>query len=291
MSGMTKHEFGGVWTQLKLDVFRDYVNFFTTALKNRNFNLHYADAFAGTGQQNLKTIEGQDLLFPGEDFEGSVRVALSLRHAFQVYHFNDISEEFCAELRKLAAEYPEVDVRITQLDANDFVREFCANLGSNDRAVLLLDPYNTELDWESVKVVANSQRIDLWLLFPLSTLLRMTPKDGSKIRPEWESKLNRLLGTDRWITELYKPKEAALIDDLFGEEPESEVERLNVDGVSKFVKNRLSEQFPFVSDPVTLRNKNSPLFLFFLAVSNPSNVAIGLARKVSGQIIKKYSTR
>ncbi|WP_138436556.1 three-Cys-motif partner protein TcmP [Marinobacter shengliensis] len=288
---MTKHEFGGVWTQLKLDVFRDYVNFFTTALKNRNFNLHYADAFAGTGQQNLKTIEGQDLLFPGEDFEGSVRVALSLRHAFQVYHFNDISEEFCEELRKLAAEHPGVDVRITQLDSNDFVRDFCANLGSNDRAVLLLDPYNTELDWESVKVVANSQRIDLWLLFPISTLLRMTPKDGKKIRPEWENTLNRLLGTDRWITELYKPKEAPQIDDLFGVEPESEVERLNVDGVSRFVKSRLSEQFPFVSDPVTLRNNNSPLFLFFLAVSNPSNVAIGLARKVSGQIIRKYSTR
>lgn len=288
---MTKHEFGGVWTQLKLDVFRDYVNFFTTALKNRNFNLHYADAFAGTGQQNLKTIEGQDLLFPGEDFEGSVRVALSLRHAFQVYHFNDISEEFCEELRKLAAEHPGVDVRITQLDANDFVRDFCANLGSNDRAVLLLDPYNTELDWESVKVVANSQRIDLWLLFPISTLLRMTPKDGKKIRPEWENTLNRLLGTDRWITELYKPKEAPQMDDLFGVEPESEVERLNVDGVSRFVKSRLSEQFPFVSDPVTLRNNNSPLFLFFLAVSNPSNVAIGLARKVSGQIIRKYSTR
>lgn len=288
---MTKHEFGGIWTQLKLNVFRDYVNFFTTALKNRNFNLHYADAFAGTGQQNLKTTEGQDLLFPEEDFAGSVRVALSLRHAFQVYHFNDISEEFCAELRALAAEHPEADVRITQLDANDFVRKFCANLGSNDRAVLLLDPYNTELDWESVKVVASSKRIDLWLLFPISTLLRLTPKDGSKIRPEWESTLNRLLGTDHWITELYKPKEVPQMEDLFGEEPESEVERLNVEGVSKFVKSRLSEQFPFVSDPVTLRNNNSPLFLFFLAVSNPSNVAIGLAKKVSSQILKKYSTQ
>lgn len=291
MSGTTKHEFGGPWTQLKLDVFRDYVNFFTTALKNRNFNLHYADAFAGTGQQNLKTVEGQPVLFPEEDLEGSVRVALSLRHAFQVYHFNDISEEFCQELRKLAAEYPGVDVRISQLDANEFVRGFCSSLGSNDRAVLLLDPYNTELDWESVKVVANSQRIDVWVLFPLSTLLRMTPRDGSKIRPEWEATLNRLLGTDRWITELYRPKETPRMEDMFGEEPLSEVERLNVDGVSKFVKNRLAEQFPFVSDPVTLRSKNSPLFLFFLAVSNPSNVAIGLAKKVSNQIIKKYSTR
>ncbi|MCK7547152.1 three-Cys-motif partner protein TcmP [Marinobacter koreensis] len=288
---MTKHEFGGPWTQLKLDVFRDYVRFFTTALKNKNFNLHYADAFAGTGNQNLKTEEGQPVLFPEEDFEGSVRVALSLNESFQVYHFNDISEEFCQQLHRLSGEYPGVDVRITQLDANDFVREFCAGLGSNDRAVLLLDPYNTELDWESLKVVASSQRIDLWLLFPLSTLLRMTPRDGNRIRPEWEATLNRLLGTDRWITELYKPKEAPQIEDMFGAEPESEVERLNVDGVSKFVKNRLSEQFPFVSDPVTLRNNNSPLFLFFLAVSNPSNVAIGLARKVSGQIIKKYSTR
>lgn len=288
---MTKHEYGGAWTRVKLDVFRDYVNFFTVALKNKNFNLHYADAFAGTGKQNLKTTDGQPVLFPEEDFEGSVRVALSLHGSFDFYHFNDISESFCDELHKLAAEYPGADVRITQLDANDFVKMFCAGLSSNDRAVLLLDPYNTELNWDSLKVIARSQRIDVWLLFPLSTLLRMTPRDGSRIKPEWAATLNRLLGTDRWIDELYKPKEASYMEDLFGAEPETEVERLNVEGVSEFVKNRLAEQFAFVSQPLTLRNKNSPLFLFFLAVSNPSNVAIGLARKVSGQIIKKYSTR
>ena len=68
---MTRHDYGGLWTREKLKALENYSNFFTTALKNIGFKLHYADAFAGTGEQHLKLQDGQDLLFPEEDFEGS----------------------------------------------------------------------------------------------------------------------------------------------------------------------------------------------------------------------------
>ncbi|GAA0840947.1 hypothetical protein GCM10009113_06720 [Marinobacter szutsaonensis] len=285
MSGMTKHEFGGVWTRVKLSILQDYVHFFTTALRRKGFKLHYADAFAGTGTQSAKTKGGHDLLIPSEDFEGSVRVALGLKHPFDVYHFNDLSSEHVSELKRLASDYPEREVRVTQLDANDFVKDFCASLTHNDRAILFIDPYSTELEWETLHDVALSGRIDLWMLFPLSALLRMTPKGG--VKPEWEEKLNKLLGTDQWIKELYRPKPSPQIEDLFGAEVEDETERLNVEGVSNYIRSRLMQQFPYAAQPVTLYNNGHPLFLFCFAVSNNSKVAIALAEKVARSILTK----
>lgn len=282
---MTKHEFGGAWTRVKLAILRDYVHFFTTALKQKGFTLHYADAFAGTGSQSAKTKSGHDLLIPAEDFEGSARVALGLQHPFDVYHFNDLSSDHVADLERLAAEYPERKVKVTQSDANKFVKEFCASLSHNDRAILFIDPYNTELDWETLHHVARSKRIDLWMLFPLAALMRMTPRGG--VKPEWEGTLNRLLGNDQWIKELYKPKPAPRMDDMFGDELKDEIERLNVDGVSEYIQQRLMQQFPFAAKPITLYNNGHPLFLFCFALSNNSKVAIKLAEKVTNSILKK----
>ena len=287
---MTRHEFGGGWTQQKLDILRDYVYFFTTALKNRNFTLHYADAFAGTGAQDVKTSDSQGNLLESHHFEGSARVALSSKYSFDKYHFNDLSQDHCSALQEIAEKTPSLDISISNLDANEFVKRFCASLTSNDRAVLFIDPYSTELDWGTLSYVADSNRIDLWLLFPLSALLRMTPRDG--LKPEWVSTVTKLLGTDEWISALYKDKEEPLIEDLFGDAAPSEgIERLNVQGVSDFVRERLAGQFSFVAEPVTLYGNRGPLFLFFFAVSNPSKTAIGLAKKVSSQIISKRRSR
>ena len=79
----------------------------------------------------------------------------------------------------------------------EFVIDFCASLNRKDRAVLFVDPYSTQLHWNTLEVVAKTGKIDLWLLFPLSALLRMTPKSGAKIIPEWKPKINQLLGLDR----------------------------------------------------------------------------------------------
>ena len=42
-------EFGSVWTEAKLDAIENYLNFYTNALKNKNLNFVYIDAFAGSG--------------------------------------------------------------------------------------------------------------------------------------------------------------------------------------------------------------------------------------------------
>lgn len=47
-------QFGGDWTQAKLEAVRKYLVAYTTALKKQPFTLNYIDAFAGTGYRELK---------------------------------------------------------------------------------------------------------------------------------------------------------------------------------------------------------------------------------------------
>lgn len=284
------HEFGGVWTQKKLSVLRAYLQFYVQALKNQPFRLHYADAFAGTGSHAPLHDEEQELLIPLDDLRGSVTTALSVSPSFAEYHFNDLNPVHVKELISIQQANPNKRVHIYQKDANDFVPAYCKALNSSDRAVLLLDPYSTQLDWSTLKHVANSKKVDLWLLFPISVILRMTPRDGAKVRPEWKDTLNRLLGTDTWERTLYKPAKQPMIGDLFDDvdaaaPPASE--RLNTEELEQWVTERLKELFPYVAPPVPLKNNGRPLFLFYFAVSNDNPKAWGLAERAASHIINK----
>jgi three-Cys-motif partner protein len=286
-----KHPFGGIWTQKKLEVLEKYLGFYTLALKNQSFRLHYADAFAGTGSHTPKRLElgQQEELIDIDDLKGSVSKALEVAPGFHQYHFNDLNPKHIEALEEVATHYPEKRITIHQSDANDFVPEFCQSLGRNDRAVLLLDPYSTQLNWSTLNDVARSEKVDLWLLFPISALSRMTPRDGGKIQESWRNTLNRLLGTDDWQDALYKPKALPPMDDLFGHSGErEETERINVQELQSWVSGRLNELFPFVAEPVPLRSNGSLLFLFYFAVSNPHPAAGALAKKVVSDILSKY---
>ena len=102
----TKHEFGGIWTRKKLSVLEAYLKFYVTALKNLPFNLHYADAFAGTGTHTPVSEEDQELLVPHEDFRGSVLTALEVTPGFHQFHFNDLNPTHVSELQAIKTIYP-----------------------------------------------------------------------------------------------------------------------------------------------------------------------------------------
>ncbi len=177
-------QFGGIWTSKKLALLEDYLNFYTKALQNQTFMLHYIDAFAGSGSHQPSEQANQQPLIPIENLRASVEVALSIDRPFDQYHFNDINSEFVAELEQLKAEHSDKKIAVYSQDANTFIPEFCRRLKGSDRAVVLLDPFSTQLDWNTLIPIARSGKIDLWLLFPISVILRMTPKQGEKIKSE-----------------------------------------------------------------------------------------------------------
>ncbi|MEQ8313681.1 MAG: three-Cys-motif partner protein TcmP [Gammaproteobacteria bacterium] len=282
---MAKNEFGGVWTRVKLDILEKYLHAYTTALGSQNFVLHYADAFAGTGEHNQKSPEDQLNLIAPDDFLGSVKTALNIEPGFHKYHFNDLNKEFAADLQQIKLEHREKSIEVSQQDANEFVREFCSSLKKNDRAVLFLDPFSSQLNWETLREVAKTEKVDLWLLFPISVIVRMTPTTEDRIRPEWSKKLNILLGTQEWQKALYAEKKKPLIEDLFGNNDTNTKERINVDELEQWISDRLGELFAYVAKPVPLKNRNTTLFLFYFAVSNRSPKAIALANRVVNYIL------
>jgi three-Cys-motif partner protein len=283
-----RHKFGGIWTQKKLTVLDEYLRFYVTALKNKRFTLHYADAFAGTGSHVPSEDGRQETFLPLDNLRGSVLTALAVEPGFNQFHFNDLDAEHVQELRKIKLEHPHKNIALSEMDANEFVPQFCASLTNKDRAILFLDPYSTQLDWQTLQSVAASGKVDLWLLFPLSVLLRLTPKDSLKAKPEWKKTLDRLLGTSEWEASLYKPHVSPVMDDLFGDPtPPASSTRLNTDELQLWITQRLKTIFPYVGKPVTLCSNGSPLFLFYFAVSNKSPNAWGLADKAASHIVKK----
>lgn len=283
------HEFGGEWSEKKLQILEDYLGFYTQALKNQHFKLHYVDAFAGSGTHAPKANEKLEGFWEEDqkEYSGSVRRALEVTPPFETYHFNEIDPMHISELRRIKKEFPDRDIRISEMDANSFVPQFCRSMGVSDRAVLFLDPYATQVDWETVRAVAKSKKVDLWLLFPISALARMTPRDKGSLPIEWKATLNRLLGTSVWEDQIYQPPSDPVIHDMFEDAVVGEAQRVPIDALGRWVRDRLSEEFAFVSEGFELKNRGNLLFLFFFAVSNPEPKVHALAYKVLKSMMKR----
>jgi hypothetical protein len=48
--------FGGPWSRLKLDCVENYAVAYLKVMQQQNWSLHYVDAFAGQGRQQLKLV-------------------------------------------------------------------------------------------------------------------------------------------------------------------------------------------------------------------------------------------
>jgi|SRR3989304_4037807 len=91
----TQHQFGGSWTDEKLERVRKYLVAYAKIMNKQRFRFAYIDAFAGTGYRATKNNADQDgLKFPEfsdketkEFLEGSVRIALKIKPRFTKYFF------------------------------------------------------------------------------------------------------------------------------------------------------------------------------------------------------------
>ncbi|MCJ2035705.1 three-Cys-motif partner protein TcmP [Methylobacterium sp. J-068] len=292
------HDYGGNWTDQKLDILQKYLSFFTTALRNQNFQLLYIDGFAGSGGRVIERILARESPLFGTTNQsekvnapGSARIALETDPPFHRILLNERHGKRFAALKKLCAEHPNIQIDLLKGDANDAIVDLCQSTvwrgprvpDRGVRAVLFLDPYGMNLKFSTLEVIAATQAIDVWYLFPLSGVYRQASIDGRKLTSKKRESITRILGTDEWETEFYPPREDL---DLFGSLPES-VRSANVQAIENYVKKRLMTIFPKVTDPRRLSMDNgAPLFSLFFAMSNPDPRAIGLALKAANHILK-----
>lgn len=296
----TPHLFGGDWTTEKLDMLKRYLVSYTTALKNQPFRTAYIDAFAGTGYrtprpQNRTTASVQAPIFglPPELLEddsqkfmdGSARMALQVEPRFHKYIFIEKNPKRFAELERLKDDFPDKrdDIILESADANAYLQDLCRKRSwKTRRAVLFLDPYGMQVEWETIKAVGETRAIDIWLLFPLGVAVnRMVTKDGEIINT-WRQKLDIMFGETDWYDEFYKE---SVSHDLFG--AKTQLKKVaNFDSIGQYFVRRLKTAFYQVAEnPRPLYNsRNNPLFLLCFAVGNAKGAPI--AMRIADHILK-----
>lgn len=282
---MTIHKFGGPWTSEKLTALQKYLKayrmIFTRNEKARHFKTIYVDAFAGTGDYQHTTEAGseEDSLFATDDQtqvdefrKGSARIALELDSPFDRYVFIDKKLDHVNQLRAMVGrEFPALENRCQfwNGDANDLLRELCQIHvdWKKSRAVVFLDPYGMSVSWNTIRLLAETKAVDLWVLFPLAQGVNRLLTRDREPPAGFARRLTDVFGTEAWRTEFYQK---AAQTDLFG--AENQVEKIaTFDSIAALWIKRLKEVFEGVAmRPRFLRNsRGSPLFLLCFAASNP----------------------
>jgi len=271
---------------------QEYLAAYTTALKRQPFQLVYIDAFAGTGYRELRSDSPEaGVLFPElakpepqELLQGSVRISLQVVPPFHKYIFIEKSRARADELRKLPAEFALLEGRIevVQEDCNVYLQRIAREwTWTGQRAVLFLDPFGMQVDWETVAAVASTRAVDVWILFPLGVgVNRLLKKDG-QMRESWRRRLDKVFGTPNWQDEFYRERPS---DSLFPGEPRGIEKVGGLEKISAYYNQRLRTVFAKVAENPRLlcNSRGSPLFLLCFAASNPKGapIAIQIAQSI-----------
>lgn len=299
-------KFGGTWSESKLDCVEEYARSYLQVMLNQSWcELHYIDAFAGSGEQALKSgpssqgLEGilvslSERADTEEFLVGSalraLRASASSARPFDRFLFIDADEGSCRELRELvSSDFPAAShsVDVVCDDANVQLESYLDSVKwSTTRALVFLDPYGLEVDWGLIQRLAATGACDVWYLFPLGGVIRMMTADG-QMPDSWITRLDRLFGTHDWHKEFYRPSPQK---SLFGADAELLLKDASTQHVVDYVQKRLSSAFAAVSDAGVLRNrKGAPLFALLMGVSNPSPPAQKAALRIANHLVKDLS--
>ena len=260
----------GIWSEIKLDIIKEYANAFTKIMKNKAWckGYVYIDAFSGSGVHISKRT--------GEFILGSPLNALEIDNPFTEYHYIDIDKEKAEALNRLIGD--KTNINIYQEDCNEILTEKILpslSYKSYKRALCILDPYGLHLNWETIMTAAQQKTTEIFLNFPLMDMNRnVLHKDLFSADPDQIERMNRFCGTDEWREILYKEDDQM---GLFGDPDRIKIVNSNMKLGEWFKKERLQKVagFKFVPEPMLMRNsKGGPLFFLFFASHNETGKRI-----------------
>ena len=269
----------GIWSEIKLDIIKEYANTFTTIMKSQEWckGYVYIDAFAGPGIHISRQT--------GEFVQGSPLNALEIDNSFTEYHYIDIDKEKAETLKRLTGD--RTNINIYQEDCNEvLVKKILPTLQyeSKKRALCILDPYGLHLHWETIITAAKLRTTEIFLNFPLMDMNRnVLHKDLLSADPDQIERMNKFCGTDEWQEILYE--EAKQLS-LFGDTDRIKIVNSNIKLGEWFKKERLQKVagFKFVPEPMLMRNsKGGPLFFLFFASHNETG------KKIVTDIFNKHT--
>jgi three-Cys-motif partner protein len=286
-----KQQFGGDWTADKLERVRKYLVAYAKIMRGQHFRFAYIDAFAGTGYNTRRAKhETAASLFPelaegeaAEFIDGSARIALKVEPRFTKYIFIEKDATRFEELGKLKDEFPALasDIVLVNADANAYLRDVCENRKwARNRAVLFLDPFGMQVTWETMKAIAKTKAIDLWILFPLGIGVNRLLRRDAKIPEAWQRRLDDFFGTAEWQTAFYETK---TVEDLFGDQATTK-KVANFNSIGAFFVERLETIFQVWRRTHSPSTTVQTLPFIYSALQRPTSEA----RKPLSRLLKTY---
>jgi three-Cys-motif partner protein len=282
------HEFGGAWTELKLDAVTGYLSYYTNVLKaaprpDNPFKLWYVDAFAGSGTRTSRITRGgilEGTYVEDEELElaGSAKRALAVQPPFQRLVFIEGHRGRFRDLSRLIADHPDRNIDCHYGEANAELEQLFRSApwanqsegrGSH-RAVVFLDPYGMNVRWSTLKMLAATRAVDVWYLVPLEGVNRQLARKLDRVDENKRLALDQIFGTPDWEAELYATETKV---DLFDEVQSSTDRTVTKKQIETYAVERLQSIFSYVSVPMPLlaEGRGQQFSLFCLA--NPSSHA------------------
>ena len=263
----------GYWTEIKLDILREYAGPYSRILRSKGFTYLYIDAFAGAGEHISKTT--------GELIAGSPTIALGIEPPFYEYHFIDLDRTKATALEERFGDRPNVFIYAEDCN-NILLHEIIPKVRYDDyrRALCLLDPYGLHLDWKVILAAGKSRTIEIFLNFPVMDMnMNVLWHDTTGVRPDQVERMNSFWGDESWRECAYTAEPT-----LFGDEEK----KADIEIVAEAFRNRLEDLagFQYVPQPLPMRNsRNVIVYYLFFAAHQP------VARSIVTDIFNKYRDR
>jgi three-Cys-motif partner protein len=298
---MAKKDWGGQWTEQKLDAFEKYVKAYLKIMNNNRdkyrWELIYFDAFAGSGSREYELNEQKDehmapLFEITEEEEAVYRgaaervVNIDLR-GFDCYYFIESDETSKVELEerlKPSGVEKKLDLRFRSGDTNDYLSKLAETMKSNAKycSLTMIDPFGMQVNWKSIEQLKGT-KTDLWILIPSGVIINRLLVGKGKLTHI--DKLVSFFGlSEAEIMDHFYEKEISegLFDGLFDMEDKVKKIPKPIQKIAEVYIGQLKTIFDHVTKkPLVLRNSNNyPIYHFAFASNNPT--ALKIAEDIIG---------
>lgn len=270
-----KHDEIGYWSEVKLDIVRNYASAYSTILSKQKMikNHLYIDAFAGAGQHISKRT--------GDFIAGSPLNALAVRPPFKEIHLIDLHGGKVEELRQLVDN--QKGVFIYEGDSNDVLLQQVfpkCRYEDYNRALCLLDPYGLNVDWNVLQTAGQMKSIEVFYNFMIMdanmNVLRHNPEnvDASQIE-----RMDKVWGDRSWWDAAYR-----MTPTLFGDIEEKEDNK----AVAEAFRKRLQKVagFKYVPHPMPMRNDKGSI-VYYLFFASPNSTGADIIEDIFNKYRKK----
>jgi three-Cys-motif partner protein len=280
-------EWGGPWTERKLNAFSKYVWSYLTIMKKYPYwKTIYFDGFAGSGSREkegnpelmlqLKITEEEE-----KTYKGAAERVLGLQElGFDYYYFIDKNESSLQKLKeKIGDNFKDKNIIYRPGDANDQISDLAKALKKKDLAALIfLDPFGMQIDWNSIAKLKGT-RSDVWILVPTGVVVNRLLDRAAKL--DFSDKLISFFGMtiEEIKAHFYEERK---VQTLFGEADITTKVSQPIEKIARLYAGRMKEIWKFVTeDPLVLMNRNgTPIFHFIFASNKKSAI------KIANQIIQ-----